>query len=127
MFAPTLNLMLYVKDVPAEMAFWQAVGFTISNKQEMMGYDLFDMTVTPESTLTFTVMDLAMIEQISPEVADNKGHIMFESSNLEALHAQIAKHAASIGELETQPFHRFEFTSPTGQRYAVADPATFPK
>lgn len=119
MFNSQLHVMLYVADVPAEKAFWEAVGFTIIKEEEMAGYLTFDMIPAADSTLTFTVFDKAFIQEVSPEVADHQPSILFQSSDLEGLHAKVKAHAPVCNDISEAPFKHFNFASPSGQYYAV--------
>lgn len=117
----TFSLMLYSKDVLAEKTFWQALGFTIIDKEDIMGYSTFDMKVEAGSPVTFTVFDLAFIEKMSPEVANNQPSILFETTDLAALHARVTAVASQVSPIQEQPFKNFNFQAPSGHYYAVRE------
>lgn len=119
MFTKNTSVMLYVDDVAAEKAFWQAAGFTILSSTEMMGYDTFDMTPQAGSSLTLTVFDKAFIQQVSPEVADHVPSLLFESDDIVALQATIAELTDTASPLQQEPFLNFNFASPSGLYVAV--------
>lgn len=119
MFTTQVNVMLYVADVLAEKAFWEAVGFTITKEEELGGYPTFDMVPTADSTLTFTVFDKTFIQAVSPEVADNQPSVLFQTSDIEGLHAKVKAHAPVCNDISDVPFKNFNFASPSGQYYAV--------
>lgn len=119
MFNNRVNLMLYVPDVAAEKAFWQALGFTIISEEEMMGFDFFDMKPTQESHLVISVFDEDFIRQVSPEVADNRPSVLFECDDIKALHQLVASQTDTASPIQTQPFPNFNFASPSGQYFAV--------
>lgn len=120
MFSNKCHIMLYVPDVEAEKNFWQAAGFSILSEGELMDSKTFDMAISPEATTIFSVMDLNTIRQISPEVADNQPSILFHSNDLESLHQTIEKIAPVCNPITDLPFKHFNFASPSGQYYAVA-------
>lgn len=119
MFTPTANVMLYVDDVAAEKTFWKAIGFEITAESEIMGYQTFDMKISDQSTAVFTVFDLAFIRQNSPEVADNQPSLLFETEDLEGLHALVSQHAKTTTPISEVPFKHFAMQAPSGQYYAV--------
>lgn len=119
MFTKNTSVMLYVDDVAAEKAFWQAAGFTILSSTEMMGYDTFDMTPQAGSNLTLTVFDKVFIQQVSPEVADHVPSLLFESDDIVALQATIAELTDTASPLQQEPFLNFNFASPSGLYVAV--------
>ncbi|WP_398586857.1 glyoxalase [Streptococcus sp. sy004] len=117
----TFGLMLYSKDVLAEKTFWQALGFVIIEKEDIMGYPTFDMKIDSHSPVTFTVFDLSFIEKMSPEVANNQPSILFESSDLVGLHARVKEVSAQVSPIQEQPFKNFNFQAPSGHYYAVKE------
>lgn len=117
----TFGLMLYSKDVRAEKTFWQALGFSIIDKEDIMGYSTFDMKIEPNSPVTFTVFDLAFIEKMSPEVASHQPSILFETSDLATLHAKVTAVASQVSPIQEQPFKNFNFQAPSGHYYAVRE------
>ncbi|MGT2894962.1 VOC family protein [Streptococcus entericus] len=119
MFTEQFSLMLYVADVAAEQAFWEAVGFEILATSEQMGYQSFDMRSHAKSSTTITVYDKAFIQQVSPEVADHVPSILFESDDIYALQAKIAEQTDTASPVQTEPFLTFNFASPSGQYFAV--------
>lgn len=119
MFTKQASVMLYVTDVAAEKAFWQAAGFKILASQEMMGYETFDMTPHEGSSLTLTVFDKAFIQQVSPEVVDHVPSLLFESDDIVALQAKIAELTDTASPVNEQPFPNFNFASPSGLYFAV--------
>lgn len=121
MFKNQLNIMLYVADVPAEKDFWQAIGFSITGEQEMAGYPSFDMTSGPDSPLTFSVLSKDFVKAFSPEVADHQPSILFQTDDLEGLHAKVKAHAPVCNDIVDVPFKHFNFASPSGEYYAVQE------
>ncbi|MGT2925969.1 glyoxalase [Streptococcus cuniculipharyngis] len=121
MFHKDFSIMLYSSDVLADKTFWQAIGFTITDKEDLMGYPTFDMKVDATSPVTFTVFDLEFIKQVSPEVANHQPSILFETEHLAELHSNIKAHAPAIGDIQDQPFRNFNFQAPSGHYYAVKE------
>lgn len=121
MFNSQLNVMLYVTDVAAEKAFWEAIGAVITGEQETGGYPSFDMKVTADSSLTFTVLSKAFVEAFSPEVAEHQPSVLFQATDLEDLYAKIKDHAPACNDIVSLPFKHFNFASPSGQYYAVQE------
>lgn len=119
MFTKNLGLQLYVDDVAAEKAFWQAAGFEIGASQEMMGYESFEMRTHADSTTVFTVYAKDFIRQVSPEVIDLVPSILFESDDIHALQARIAELTDTASPVNDQPFPNFNFASPSGYYFAV--------
>lgn len=114
-----VNIMLYVEDVQAELDFWQSIGFEILDQEEMMGYLTFTMKSHHDSTTVFTVYAKEFIEKVSPEVLNLQPSILFESSDLEALHKKVAGHSDTVSSIQQEPFPNFNFASPSGHYYAV--------
>lgn len=121
MFNKKLNIMLYVKDVAAERDFWKAVGFTILEEKELMGSLSVDMAITADADTIFTLYDKETIRQMSPEVADNQPSILFQTSDLAALHEKVATHAPVCNPISDVPFRHFNFATPSGEYYAVTE------
>lgn len=121
MFSENFSIMLYSQNVLADKAFWQAIGFMVIEKEDMMGYPTFDMIVTKDSPVTFTVFDLDFIKQVSPEVADNQSSILFETDNIEELYRKVKTIAPATGDLQEIPFRNFNFQAPSGHYYAVRE------
>ncbi|MBY5035622.1 glyoxalase [Streptococcus gallolyticus] len=119
MFTKETGIMLYVDDVAAEKSFWTAIGFTIFNESEMMGYETFDMKPHEDSTLTFTVYANEFIRQVSPEVIDMKPSVLFESNDIEALQAKVAAVTETASPVNKEPFPNFNFANPSGHYFAV--------
>lgn len=119
MISKNMGVMLYVEDVAAEKDFWQAIGFVIVAESEMMGFDTFDMKPHADSTTTITVFAKEFIRQVSPEVIDLQPSILFESDDIEALHAKVVAQTDTASAINEQPFKNFNFASPSGQYYAV--------
>lgn len=119
MFSSNAGVMLYVEDVAKEKEFWSAIGFDIISEMEMMGYTSFDMKPSKDSSLTLTVFAKAFIQQVSPEVADNVPSILFESADLEALHAKVIAVTEAASQINQEPFPNFNFASPSGLYFAV--------
>ena len=119
MFSKKLGIMLYVDDVVAEKVFWQALGFDIVAESEMMGYETFDMKSHADSTATFTIYAKEFIRQLSPEVMNLQPSILFETEDIDGLHARVAAQTDTVSAIQDQPFKNFHFTSPRGQYYAV--------
>lgn len=119
MFSTQVGLMLYVDDVAKEKEFWSAIGFEIVNEMEMMGYASFDMKPSLDSSLTLTVFAKEFIQQVSPEVANHVPSILFESENLEELHARVSGVTGTVSPINQEPFPNFNFASPSGLYFAV--------
>lgn len=119
MFSKNMNVMLYVEDVAAEKAFWQAIGFVIAAESEMMDFETFDMKSHADSTMTITVFAKEFIRQVSPEVMDNQPSILFETDDIEALHAKVVEQTNTASAINDVPFKNFNFASPSGNYYAV--------
>lgn len=119
MWNSTVNIMLYVDNVANEKKFWRDIGFEILNEEIVMGYSKFDMRVNFASNTIFTVFDKTFIQQISPEVADNVASVLFETSDINLLHAHISQFTNDISEINEQPFLNFNFRSPSGIYFAV--------
>lgn len=119
MFSKKLGIMLYVDDVVAEKVFWQALGFDIVAESEMMGYETFDMKSHADSTATFTIYAKEFIRQVSPEVMNLQPSILFETEDIDGLHARVAAQTDTVSAIQDQPFKNFHFASPSGQYYAV--------
>lgn len=119
MWMKNASVMLYVDDVAAEKAFWQAAGFTILSSNEMMGYETFDMTPQEGSSLTLTVFSKVFIQQVSPEIADHVPSILFESDDIVALRERIAELTDTASQINEEPFPNFNFASPSGLYFAV--------
>lgn len=119
MFSKNFAIMLYVDDVTAEKDFWQSIGFDIMTESEMMGFKTFDMRPSIDSTVLFTVYDKDFIRQVSPEVLDFQPSILFESSEIEALHERVAAVTDTVSAINAEPFFNFNFASPSGHYYAV--------
>lgn len=119
MFNSTTGIMLYVQDVLAEKAFWQALGLVIEDEGEMMGYPHFSMRPNAAAGTVFTVFDKAFIEQHSPEVASNVPSVLFESSDIHALRDKVAALTETASPVQEIPFLTFNFASPSGIYFAV--------
>ena len=119
MFTETIGIMLYVDDVLAEKDFWSAIGFTIQNEQDMMGFPSFEMKSHPESNTVFTVYAKDFIKKVSPEVLNNVPSVLFESNDIEALQAKVAAVTDTASPLQEQPFPNFNFACPSGIYFAV--------
>lgn len=119
MFDAPVKVMFYVTNPIAEKHFWEAVGFTITKEEDIMGYLTFEMVPHSDSTLTFTVFDKAFIQAVSPEVVDNQPSVLFQTSDIEGLHAKIKAHAPVCNDITDVPFKNFNFSSPSGEFYAV--------
>ncbi|WP_373713176.1 glyoxalase [Streptococcus sp.] len=119
MFSKNLGVMLYVDDVAAEKVFWEAVGFDIVAESEVMGFETFDMKSHADSTATFTVYAKEFIRQVSPQVIDMQPSVLFETEDIEGLHARVAAETDTVSAIQDQPFKNFNFASPSGQYYAV--------
>lgn len=118
MFISPTTIMLYVDDVTAERAFWEAIGARIVDDEEVMGSSSF--TFTPDAGGThFTVYAKEFIRQVSPEVAGNVPSVLFTSDDLAALHARISEHTETISAIVEVPFTNFNFASPSGIHFAV--------
>lgn len=121
MFSKNFGLMLYVDDVATEKNFWLALGFVIIAEQEMLGYDSFEMKNHADSNVTITVYDKAFIQQVSPEVVNNQPSLLFETDDLETLHAKVVALTDTASPINQEPFKNFNFASPIGQYYAVRE------
>lgn len=119
MFSKSFNIMLYVADVAAEKHFWSAIGFEIFNETTIMGFDSFDMKPSQDSTVSFTVYAADFIKQVSPEVLDCKPSILFETQDIEALHARLVKETKTTSDIRLEPFPNFNFANPSGHYFAV--------
>lgn len=119
MFTKELGLMLYVDDVVAEKAFWQAAGFIIVSESQVMDFETFDMKNHEQATATITVYDKAFIKQVSPEVVDHIPSLLFESDAIEKLHEHISGLTDTCSPLNQEPFLNFNFASPSGLYFAV--------
>lgn len=119
MIAKEMGVMLYVDDVAAERAFWEAAGFAVTARSEMMGFETFDMKPTTDSTTTLTVYAKDFIRQVSPEVLSNVPSLLFESDDLVAFHGRIAELTDTCSPVQTEPFPNFNFASPSGLYFAV--------
>lgn len=119
MFTKELGLMLYVDDVVAEKAFWQATGFIIVSESQVMDFETFDMKNHAQATATITVYDKAFIKQVSPEVVDHIPSLLFESDAIEKLHERISGLTDTCSPLNQEPFLNFNFASPSGLYFAV--------
>lgn len=119
MFQASLEVMLYVEDVKASVAFWQAIGFVTAE------IDANSAQIQPvaDSQVKLMLYDKAFIRAISPEVVDNVPSILFQASDLEALHARIAVLVPVIGEIVEAPGvgRVFNFSDPDGQYFAVRE------
>lgn len=121
MFSKELGLMLYVDDVAAEKAFWQAVGFHIVSETEMMGFDTFDMKPHADATVTVTVFAKAFIAQVSPEVLNNVPSLLFEVEDIKQAHETITGLTETCSAIAEMPFKTFNFASPNGLYFAVKE------
>ncbi len=119
MFAKELGLMLYVDDVAAEKALWQAAGFIIVSESQVMDFETFDMKNHEQATATITVYDKAFIRQVSPEVVDHIPSLLFESDAIEKLHERILGLTDTCSPLNQKPFLNSNFASPSGLYFAV--------
>lgn len=119
MLSKNVGVMLYVDDVAAERAFWSAIGFEIVAESEMMGFETFDMKPSLDSSVTLTVFARDFIRQVSPEVVDNQPSLLFESEDIEALHARVVAVTDTASDIHLEPFKNFNFASPSGQYFAV--------
>lgn len=119
MLSANVGVMLYVEDVAKEKEFWSSIGFEIVSEMEMMGYSSFEMKPSLDSSLTLTVFAKEFIQQVSPEVADNVPSILFESKDLDALHAKVLAVTDTASPINQQPFPNFNFASPSGLYFAV--------
>lgn len=119
MFSKEVSLMLYVDDVAAEKAFWQAVGFQIVAQSEMMGFDTFDMKPNADATVTVTVFAKTFIAQVSPEVLDNVPSLLFEVTDIKSVHERISELTDTCSPIAELPFKTFHFASPSGLYFAV--------
>lgn len=119
MFTETTGIMLYVDDVIAEKEFWAAIGFSIQNETEMMGYESFEMKPHKDSSTVFTVYDKEFIKQVSPQVIDHVPSVLFEAKEIENLQERVAGLTDTAGDVQTDPFPNFNFASPSGIYFAV--------
>lgn len=119
MIAKEMGVMLYVDDVAAERAFWEAAGFVITARSEMMRFETFDMKPTTDSTTTLTVYAKDFIRQVSPEVLSNVPSLLFESDDIEAFQRKIAELTDTCSPVTSEPFPNFNFASPSGLYFAV--------
>ncbi|MGT2925779.1 glyoxalase [Streptococcus cuniculipharyngis] len=115
------KIMLYVKDVDAEKAFWQQLGFIIENEQEVLGYPTFDMRVSEQSNCSFTVYSLSFIERYSPSIATNQPNLLFTSSDIETIYQKVKKITNQVSDLNPLPFKNFNFQSPSGHFYTIRE------
>lgn len=119
MFEKNVNLMLYVEDVQKEKEFWKNIGFVVLTEQEMMGYPFFEMKTDADSSLVITVYAKAFIAKVSPEVLEHKPSLLFETKEIEKLHALVSRFASVVSPLRELPFLNFHFSSPSGMFFAV--------
>lgn len=118
-FSKDMGLQLYVEDVAKEKEFYEAAGFEIIEVAEMMGYEYVTMKTCAESSVLFTIFGKEFIRQVSPEVIDMVPSILFETDDIEALHARISKISPNCSELAVEPFPNFNFGTPGGMHFAV--------
>lgn len=121
MFNTEFGIMIYVEDVEKEKEFWKSLGFVISNEQTILDYPSFDMKINPESNCKFTVYSLEFIRTYSPEVAENQPSLLFTSTDIETLYEKVKQVSPYVSELNELPFKNFNFSSATGQYYAVRE------
>lgn len=121
MFNNDTSVMLYVQDTQAEKNFWEAIGFSIIREEEIMGHLSFDMKPSPTADLTLTVFNLDFIRQVSPEVANNQPSILFKTEDIDRLHQKVSAVTETTSPIQEQPFRNFNFASPSGHYYAVAE------
>lgn len=85
----------------------------------MMGYETFEMIAHADSTVVFTIFAKAFIEKVSPEVLNNVPSVLFETQDIEALHARVSQQTNTASQINEQPFKNFNFASPSGIYFAV--------
>lgn len=121
MFVAETGVMLYVTDVAAERVFWETIGFEVGEMTELSGYGSFSMKPHANSSLLLTVYDKTFIQQVSPEVADHVPSILFEATDLEALHEKVGAVTDTLSPIQDLPFRHFNFASPSGFYVAVKE------
>ena len=121
MFSNNINIMLYVNDVEKEMEFWKSIGWFISSKTEIEGYQSFDMRAYDQSTTCFTVYDIEFIKKFSPEVADMVPSILFESNEIDKVWNVVKGKSDFCSEINEIPFKHFNFKTPNGMYFAVKE------
>ncbi|URZ87995.1 MULTISPECIES: hypothetical protein [Floricoccus] len=95
------EVMLYVENVAASAAFWNAIGFIVTETEDFSGAKLVTIKPTLDSNTIFNLYDIEQVRMMSPEVADNKPSVLFHSSDLEALNLKIEAAGGQTSDIMT--------------------------
>lgn len=119
MFQANLDLMLYVEDVKTALDFWEAIGFVT----QTIDANSAQMQPVTDSQVKIMLYDKAFIRSVSPEVVDNVPSLLFQASDLDALHAKILETGQVVGDIAQIPGmgRVFNFSDPDGHYFAVRD------
>lgn len=121
MFSNKMQVMIYVADVAAAVAFWQSFGFVIIDQQSVDGTSVVEIAPSEQADTRFVIYDRTFIESHSPEVALNAPSIMFFSEDITGLYKQMLEANVEVGDLiQMEEMMVFNFADPDGNYYAVS-------
>lgn len=114
--------MLYVDDVEANSQFWQSIGFTEIERQEIDNTLVVEVGMTEDSSAHIVLYDRKFIEEHSPEVGMNSPSLMFSSKNIFSLYKKMQENNNVLGELIqlSETDYVFNFADPDGNYFAVS-------
>ncbi|MGO2644688.1 MAG: VOC family protein [Lactococcus cremoris] len=113
--------MIYVENVTKVVSFWLSIGFVEIDRQGEE--DALTVTVAPSikdsSQLQF--WKKSYIEQIAPEVANNRPSLLFVVEDIKMWHEKLEKYSENVSPItEYQEMVNFSFTDPEGSYFAFA-------
>lgn len=121
MFSNKMQVMIYVADVPAAVAFWQSFGFVIIDQQSVDGTSVVEIAPSEHADTRFVIYDRTFIESHSPEVALNSPSIMFFSDDITSLYKKMIDLNVEMGDLiQMEEQLVFNFADPDGNYFAVS-------
>ncbi|OTP12570.1 glyoxalase [Enterococcus sp. 10A9_DIV0425] len=120
MFTNEMKIMMYVDDVEKNAAFWQAVGFSELDRQEIDGTLVIEVAPSSQASSSLVLYDRKFIEQHSPETAGSSPSLMFYSEEIFDLYKLMQKQKVVLGDLvQLGEEYVFNFADPDGNYFAV--------
>jgi Predicted enzyme related to lactoylglutathione lyase len=96
-----VEVMLYVKNVAENAAFWDAIGFSVLETTDFSGTKLTSIKTTEDSNTIFNLYDIEQVRKMSPEVADNRPSVLFHAKNLDELNEKITAAGGKTSDIMT--------------------------
>lgn len=116
------QVMLYVKDFEGNIRFWtEDLGFTLKNTAELPeGFKMVEISPSQDNETSICIFDQAFIAKYSPLVTMGPPSLMFATSDIKALYADLKAKGIVTGDLvDHGEVAVFNFSDPEGNYFAV--------